>query len=421
MSATTVASSNGASSQLAQDVAKFQAIEREINQEVIESRDLVRMIVLAVLSKTHVFVCGEGGVGKSFAGERLMARMPGKTYRTQFSKDMTRDELYGPPDIAALTNADGKGVRMERDVTNMAPEANLIVADEFSDAGTMIARSLLSPLNERIMRDGRQVRKLPLWSFYATGNFWIEDPALHALFDRLAQRYKQPAVTTSEGAKAILRGGIERRANNGAQPSVSLTQLADDELARLHLAVDTAVVPEDILTMVVTTRMKAEKEGVPVSWRRMQEGLKLAQALAVLNGRSTVTDEDLVVLRYVMPNHPDDFVTAAQLTVEFIGKVAQALEGLRGSYAEPHVKVKAMREEVAAAEKAPDRVERMRAVVANVGEISDSLKVVKLETQAKIEGFTGEGRDVTELNALLRSIESDQDFLYELIFGGRRV
>lgn len=404
-----------ATSQLAQDVAVIQAIESEVNQEVVESRDYIRILVLSVIARHHPYIAGEGGVGKSFGAERLMVRLPGVYWRTQFSKDMTRDELFGPPDIGALTNADGKGVRYERDVAGMMPEANLILGDEVADGSTMILRSLLNVLNERILRDGRRMLDLShLWSFVGTGNFWIEARELAALFDRFAMRYVQPRVTSSEGFKQILRGRIERRANAG-QSSVPLTKMDADTLARLHRAAATCVVPEDILTLVDGLRQKAEAENIVVSSRRMQAGLEIAQTSATMNGRTHVIEEDLFVYRWVLLNHPDDATTVADLTVEFAGKVAATVEGLRASYAEPGSKVSNLREQVeAGADKDPVR---MGEITKEIGLLARDVTVIKDETEEKITAFQAEGRDVSELQAILRDIQADQTFMHKVVFG----
>jgi MoxR-like ATPase len=405
-------------------VTAIQTIESEVNGEVIESRDLVRILTLASLAKAHAFIAGEGGVGKSFAAERLMLRLPGDYYRTQFSKDMTRDELYGPPDIGALQNG-----RYERDVSGMMPEANMVLGDEFSDASTMIARSLLNPLNERILRDGRRMIKVPLWSFIATGNFWIEAHELQALFDRLALRYVQPNVTSSQGRMAIWRGQIERRANDD-QPVGPVTQLAPDAWQLLHLAVDTCVIPQDVLTTVDQLLSKTEAEQIRLSNRRVGEGFKIAQAHAVLHGRTTVTEEDLHIFKWVLPNHPDDFTKCAQLTAEFAGKVAAAVEQLTASYQDaraPHEMEDAngVKRQVMGMDEIRRRVnegadsdpDQMREITADIGEVSARIKLVKGEVEDAIKDLKSEGRDPSELDALLTGIKSDQTFIQKVIFG----
>jgi MoxR-like ATPase len=392
--------------QLAADVAVLQTAVAECKDEVVESDVFIDLLWLATISRTHGFVSGTGGIGKSFAIRTMCARLGANFYYNQLRRDMPLEAIAGP--------ISPKGM-IERDVyehvtTDTLLDANVALLDEFLDAGTMLLRALLGIMFEREFRNGRQVLHPPLWSLFGASNFWPEDPQLQALADRFAWRFIQEPVRTSEGFKRVLDGQIARYANSGISPG-AVTVIDADALERLQIATSIAEVPQDIKTVIDELRRNAETEGIFPSVRRIGEGVKIAQASATRNGRPAVIEEDLVWMRYVLPTNVEDFAICAQLTTGFAGKVAQAVAELAGTLEPLHARVESIRTKLA------NGADADQAVMNEITEVRGPLRKVSEAVEKKIAVFAKEGRDVGDLERIKQQAEGDVDVLRRAVFG----
>lgn len=315
---------NSAAVDLATAVKAFVRATEETKDVVVESDAFIDSMYLAIASRTHIYVAGGGGVGKTFGAEVAGNHFGVETLYVQFRNDTKREEVFGPLSMRALQ--DDRYVHVTK---GYLPEAVLANLDEFKDAGRF-TRQLLNVLNERWFVNGGVRIKVPLVTAIGTTNFWIEEQELEALFDRFAQRIVQEPVKTSRGFKKILKGQLKR--DTGAQPN--LTVVTAEQLAAIHHAVDFCRVDASIVDAVDKLRKAAELEKLYMSPRRWGEGLKIARANAVLAGRDYVSEDDLRTYTNVLPNHPDDFGTARDLCKAFRDKFTEAVETARESLRE---------------------------------------------------------------------------------------
>src|SRR5207245_9793069 len=95
------------------------------------------------------------------------------------------NEIFGPFDIRKLKDGE-----LVTNTEGMMPEASLVFLDEIFNANSAILNSLLTALNERIFRRGKETRKLPALMFIGASNVLPEDEALNALLDRFLIRIK---------------------------------------------------------------------------------------------------------------------------------------------------------------------------------------------------------------------------------------
>ena len=89
----------------------------------------------------------------------------------------------------------------------MLPEASLVFLDELLNANSAILNSLLTVLNERVLRRGRQTYKLPLLTVIGASNHLPEEESLRVLFDRFLLCVRSENVeeaTLARGARCRL-------------------------------------------------------------------------------------------------------------------------------------------------------------------------------------------------------------------------
>jgi MoxR-like ATPase len=380
-------------------VATINTASDETKDVVVESDSMVDAIVLSTASQTHTYISGEGGAGKTFGVTEWSKHLDYRYFYTQCRTDMKREELFGPLSMTALQND-----RYEHVTDGFMPWAQVAALDEIADARAFL-RQLLNILNERWFVNGGKRVTVDLKAVYGMTNFWLEDQALAALFDRFAQRLVQEPVKTSAGFKKVIRGQLDRSA--GA--TVTRTIVTADMWATVHHAVDMCRVDPDIVDQLDKLRKDAQGVKLIMSPRRWGEGMKLAKASAVLAGRDHVTIDDLRVFSRVLPNHPDDFKDARDLTKNFRDAFTEAVESARDALTEAVTALQPVRDTVAAGGAADT------AVLTSV-----NLLLTKLEDKIAKTKKDHAARPTTQLDRVTAELGDARSFIFEQVTGGRR-
>jgi len=241
-------------------------------------------LLLALLARTHVLLLGPPGTAKSLVTQVFASALGGDYFQRLLTAFTAPEELFGPYDLSALDAG-----RYERAVQGYLPTATVAFCDEVFKANSAILNSLLTVLNERQFDNGTTRMQLPLELCVGASNEYPEDASLEALYDRFTLRYWTQYVPTRAGRLALL---------TAADPAQVVTaKLAPDAVQVLQQAVRDVVVPQSVLVLLCDVADKlAQDNGVVVSDRRLRGMVRLLQASAVLDGRSTVTARDLLVL-----------------------------------------------------------------------------------------------------------------------------
>jgi MoxR-like ATPase len=389
---------------LKESVAALNKARKETNDEVIESKEFVDAMFLAVASRTHVYAVGEGGVGKTFGAERLGKHFGVETFYTQFRPDMKREEVFGPLSMQGLQ------LDVYEHVTKgYLPEAVVANLDEIKD-GMRFNRQLLPVLNERRFVNGGRLVEIPLVTAVGTTNFWMDEPELDALFDRFAQRLKVEPVKTSRGFLKILDGQLERDRNDamGVKAEDSYTRVTPAQLSVIITAVRMCAVDQGIKQLVDELRVKAAADSLTISPRRWGDGIRLAKANAILSGRDTVIEDDLRVFSRVLRNSEDDFKLARDLTKNFRDRVTTAVEDATSVLAEIRASLKPVREQIDSG----GGVDYLK--LSDVSKATNKLREKINEAKA-----ANTGRDLSALDAVEADLEREEEWMMTAAVPGR--
>ncbi len=252
---------------------------------------------------THSFVSNaliSHNTAKSAIVRRAAELLNAKFFKYLLTRFTEPAELFGPLDIRALE--EGRYVRL---VQGRLPDADIAFLDEIFKANSAILNALNSLLQERVLYDGFTEMRVPLWSLFGASNEVPDDPEVEALYDRfLARHFVRPVPEDCWGELLSRAWSIERRMyyenglGNGAVMSVR-------ELRALHekvLNVDLEPVKSKLIKLFAVF----ESRGVKVTDRRKGKSLKMIAANAVLEGRDSAEERDLIVLKYVIPRDWDE-------------------------------------------------------------------------------------------------------------------
>lgn len=292
---------------------------------IYEKEHIIAMALLSAIAGESIFLLGPPGTAKSLVARRLkLAFSQGNAFEYLMSRFSTPDEIFGPVSISLLKNED----RYERVVDGFMPTATVVFLDEIWKASPSIQNTLLTAINERIFKNGRETISLPMKALIAASNeLPAEDEGLEALWDRFLLRMVSNCIQSETTFYKMIR-----------QKSVMDVTMPDDLKItdELYLTwkqeIENIQIPDSILDTITYIRKRLKEEGEKegqnvmdfyVSDRRWKKCIHLLQASAFLNGRNSINITDIPILIHCLWN------TTASIPVIIdvvAGSVIQKLE-----------------------------------------------------------------------------------------------
>ena len=295
----------------------------ELSRPFIGREEEAKVIVLALLTKEHAILIGEPGTAKSALIRRAAQILNMKYFMYLLTRYTEPAELFGPLDINALK--EGKYVRI---TTNKLPEAEIVFLDEIFKANSAILNTLLTVMNERLFYDGYTEIPVRLWSLFGASNEVPEDPELEALYDRFLLRHYVRPVSDDQW-RDLLRAAWNIEKNGYPKPETVVDKRVLETLHRLIFEVDLSPIESKLLKLFSVL----ESKNIHLTDRRKGKALKVIAAHALLNGRLTASEEDLLVLKFVAPHDIDDFEKVHIILSEELRTAYRYLKELEEIYA----------------------------------------------------------------------------------------
>lgn len=274
----------------------FKAVEQELNAIYLEREEVVRGLLVGLISKQNVLVLGAPGTAKSALANDLCQRIGGKFFSWLLSRTSTPEELLGPISLKALEHDSYR-----RNPAGKLPEADIVFLDECLKCNSAVLNILLPLINEHVFFNDGLPTSVPLRMLVAASNELPEDKQeLGALWDRFLLRYQVGYLKDSRHLAAILLG----QNGNGHKTLISQADLAQANSE--YTVVDVAPVVEPILALRETLD---RQHHIVVSDRRWKLSLDLVRAHAWLEGRQAATEEDLAILAPALWQEPEQILT----------------------------------------------------------------------------------------------------------------
>ncbi|MBW2732736.1 MAG: AAA family ATPase [Deltaproteobacteria bacterium] len=278
--------------------ARLQELARTLDRAILDKQEIIRLMVISVVSGEHMVLVGPPGTAKS-ALVRSFARLVDARYFEYLLTRFTEpNELFGPVDMTAFRQGEYR-----RRTEGMIPEAEVVFLDEVFKANSAILNSLLTLLNERSYANGRNVLQCPLLSVFGASNEVPNDENLHAIFDRFLLRVRSDYLDSYHFQNLVLRGVEHEVASLRGVHAQQQPLLSSDQLHQLHHGFGELMnFSEDFLTTYKGLIFQIRSEGISVSDRRVVKLTKLFAASALFDGRVTPCAADFFVLKHIWNN-----------------------------------------------------------------------------------------------------------------------
>jgi MoxR-like ATPase len=267
--------------------APAEAILDEVERAVVGKRDVLELVLLALLADGHVLLEDVPGVAKTLIARSFATATGLRFGRVQFTPDLL------PSDVTGSSVFDQRTASFE---FRPGPVfCNLLLGDEINRAPPKTQAALLEAMEERQVTadDGTHELERPFLVLATQNPIEYEGtyPLPEAQLDRFLVRLRV-GYPTGDDEWAML----DARARRGTD-AVALNAIIDGQgLRRLQAAVEAvhvgAAVGRYMVALATATRASSEVE-VGASPRGSLALLRLSRARAALEGRDFVVPDDV--------------------------------------------------------------------------------------------------------------------------------
>lgn len=264
--------------------------------EFIDRDDACDAIAWASVAGEHGILLGPPGTGKSSLIRFFASYLGLGFFRKLLNPDTTRDELVGPIDPIAL--AQGK---WSRKWSGLATN-HFVFLDEVGKASSQVLNMTLDSMEERLVSSGSGDQEIPLHTLWGATNETLSED-LAAAWDRFTLRIVVRRLSSSAHLASLLTR------KSGSSSRIVSTSLGNDDLQamRSECARMASSPSDEVVGCVVRMWSKISKvTSESVSDRRWEKILRLAAGHALLDGRSEISCEDLIVAKHILWEKLDD-------------------------------------------------------------------------------------------------------------------
>lgn len=299
-------------------VGHFERITSNVETVIQGKRDVVELILLALVAEGHVLVEDVPGVGKTQLAKSMARSIEGAFSRIQFTPDLL------PSDVTGISVWD-----RENSVFDFKPGpvfANIVVGDEINRASPKTQSALLEAMEEQQVTSDGVTRGLPLpFMVIATQNPLEHEgtyPLPEAQLDRFMMRVVIGYPSRDKELEILDTHGV-RSTFLDLEAVATVSDIEAMVAIARSIAVSTSV-KSYILDLVEATRSHPDLV-LGASPRSSLFLQRLARARAAAAGRDFVMPDDIKALATPVLEHRLTMRPEAQMRGDSVGAVINSI------------------------------------------------------------------------------------------------
>lgn len=277
---------------------KLITVHNELTSRFVGRDSEVVAVLAGLITGEPTILVSPPGTAKTMMIETLARMVGAKYFYYLLTKFTEPDELLGPLDIEALKKGEYRRI-----TTNRLPDAEIVFLDEIFKASSAIRNTLLDIILNKRFLNGTRYQRLDLLALYTASNEVSKDAEDRAFYDRLLIRAFHGYVPDSD-VPELLEAGLKLEHDSDVKPVMSVQDvrtLQDYTMSRA-----TKIHPT-VRDAYIRALMMLRERGIELSDRRKVKCLKVAAAISIIYGGTTVSVDDVAdALRYVAPGDFED-------------------------------------------------------------------------------------------------------------------
>lgn len=266
---------------------KIGKLVNAIEKSIIGKRDVIELIITALLANGHVLVEDVPGVGKTKMVSAMAKACGGEYHRLQMTPDIMPSDITG---FTLIKQATG-----EQEFHKGAAFCNFLLADEINRSSPKSQSALLEIMEERqISHEGKTYALPEVFMVLATqnpvetyGTYHLPEAQMDRFIMKLSMGYPTP-----EDEKSI----ILRTSDEPAVDEISLDDISELKKAAKEIHVSDAI--SEYIIRIVTATRNDEAIRLGVSPRGSIALFEAAKAYALVKGMEYVTPD---MIKYLAP------------------------------------------------------------------------------------------------------------------------
>jgi MoxR-like ATPase len=229
-------------------------------------------------------------------------------------------------------------------------------------------------------------------SLFGASNEMPQGNELEALWDRFLLRFRVGYVTDT-GFARFIRAAAAKHNGHNSNISQQMT-LLQSELVALQQSAAQVAIPNAAIDLIEQLRRDLAGKGIIISDRRWGQALGVLQAHALTEGRDAVTEDDMVFLKHVLWQSPEQQSEIGKA----IARIGNPLNSKAVDYEDQAASV--YRECMDAQNAAQSEEQKMQAAI----EANTKLKQIGVKLQELRGQAVEQGRDTTRIHKVIESI-----------------
>jgi len=305
----------------ADPVLMLNTVISEYSKYFIGRERSIRLIVLALVTKQHIYMVSPPGTGKTMM--EAVARSFGlRTFYYLYSYDTKLEDILYNVIIRRVKNGDEEKIIVDYELKEPGiGTVDIHFADEMFKAPSVVLNALLGLMNERRVTLGNKEFKVPLRTMIAASNELPE--RAEALLDRFLFRDFLEYLPKELWLDYLVKYWRMHQPDFNRVLVTVPAQVLDEAYSRMW-KVDIS----PILDLYLQALDKLHERQIIISDRRKGRILQAIAASAVMSGRMEAAPEDLEVLLYTVPTRPEDLDTVKSVVDSILGGILKLKEEL---------------------------------------------------------------------------------------------